>query len=162
MFVYLWVNVCIHTYTYVRESKCSKIITIVAFRWRAFGFLSFYLNFSVGLTNFKMKRKKYLFGIKCKLSYWNPGVALAFKAITQQTWSRASQIEMYVWISGDLVKMKILTQEVWVSLRLCISNDLPGDVDVADLRSDFEQQGLGTLLYYYFLNCVIKMKIVHC
>ena len=47
-----------------------------------FGFLSSdYLNFSVGLTNFKMKRQKYLFGIKCKLSYWNPVVALAFKAI---------------------------------------------------------------------------------
>ena len=57
--------------------------------------------------------------------------------------------------------MKILTQEVWVSLTLCISNNLPSDVDVADLGSDFEQQGSGTLLYYYFLNCVIKMKIHH-
>lgn len=158
MFVYLWVNVCIHTYTYVRESKCSKILTTVESRWRVFGFLSsYYLNFSVGLTNFKMKRQKYSFGIKCKLSYWNPVVALAFKAITQRIWSKASQIEIYVWISGDLVKMKILTQEVWVSLRLCISNNLPGDV--ADLGSDFEQQGSRTLLYYYFLNCIIKMKI---
>ena len=48
-----------------------------------------------------------------------------------------------------------------MSLTLRISNNLPSDVDVADLGSDFEQQGSGTLLYYYFLNCVIKMKIHH-
>ena len=34
--------------------------------------------------------------------------------------------------------MKILIQQVWGGLRLCISNKLPGDVDVADLGPDFE------------------------